>query len=58
MMITISNTAKDVLKKLIQNPDGKAAYLYLKGGGCSGFNYNFKILSSDKNPLNTMMRLK
>jgi len=49
MMITISNNAKNILKKLIRN-DGKAAYLYLKGGGCSGFNYKFKILSEDKKP--------
>ena len=41
-MITISNSAKSILKNLIKK-DGKAAYLYLKGGGCSGFNYKFKI---------------
>tara|TARA_B110000305_G_C19104957_1_gene477003 strand:+ start:219 stop:566 length:348 start_codon:yes stop_codon:yes gene_type:complete len=48
-MITISNTAKIALKTIIKQ-DGKSAYLYLKGGGCSGFNYKFKILQEDKKP--------
>ena len=49
MLITISNTAKNVLKDLIKK-EGKAGYLYLKGGGCSGFNYKFKILQHDQKP--------
>ena len=42
-MITITNIAKNKLINLIKN-DGKSAFLYLKGGGCNGFSYKFKIL--------------
>ena len=49
-MITISQTAKNVLQNLIKKENGKAAFLYLKGGGCNGFSYKFKILQEDKKP--------
>ena len=49
-MITISQTAKNVLQNLIKKENGKAAFLYLKGGGCNGFSYKFKILKEDKKP--------
>ena len=49
-MITISQTAKNVLQNLIKKENGKAAFLYLKGGGCNGFSYKFKILKKDKKP--------
>ncbi len=48
-MITISNTAKEKLINLI-NKKGTAAFLYLKGGGCNGFSYSFKILEEDIKP--------
>ncbi len=48
-MITITNIAKKHLINLIEK-DGKSAFLYLKGGGCNGFSYKFKILKEDKKP--------
>lgn len=48
-MITITNIAKNKLIDLIKK-DGKSAFLYLKGGGCNGFSYKFKILEEDKKP--------
>ena len=49
-MINITSKAKDVLNNLIKKENGKAAFLYLKGGGCNGFSYKFKILKEDKKP--------
>ena len=49
-MITISQHAKNVLQNLIKKENGKAAFLYLKGGGCNGFSYKFKILKEDTKP--------
>jgi iron-sulfur cluster assembly accessory protein len=49
-MITISQTAKNILLDLIKKDNGKAAFLYLKGGGCNGFSYKFKILDKDEKP--------
>ena len=48
-MITLSNIAKNKLTNLIYQ-DGKAAFLYLKGGGCNGFSYKFKILKHNIKP--------
>ena len=45
-MITITNIAKQKLLNLIKN-EGTAAFLYLKGGGCNGFSYKFKILKDE-----------
>jgi len=47
-MINISQTAKSILQNLINKENGKAVFLYLKGGGCNGFSYKFKILKEDK----------
>jgi len=49
-MISISQNAKNILQNLIKKENGKAAFLYLKGGGCNGFSYKFKILKEDKKP--------
>ena len=38
-MINITSKAKNVLNNLIKKENGKAAFLYLKGGGCNGFSY-------------------
>ena len=48
-MITISFLAKKKLINLIKK-EGKSAFLYLKGGGCNGFSYKFKIMENDKKP--------
>jgi Fe-S cluster assembly iron-binding protein IscA len=50
-MITISNIAKNKLIDLIKNNgNNKSAFLYLKGGGCNGFSYKFKILNTIEKP--------
>ena len=49
-MINISKKATNVLLDLIKKENGKAAFLYLKGGGCNGFSYKFKILDKDERP--------
>ena len=45
----MTNTAKARLCDLIRQ-GGKSALLYIKGGGCHGFTYNFKILETDTKP--------
>jgi len=51
MVINISHTAKSKLNELIRK-NGKSALLYIKGGGCNGFSYNFKILDTNVNQTN------
>jgi len=46
-MISVSNSAKSMLLKTINNNNGIAMLLYLKGGGCNGFTYNFKVIKDD-----------
>ena len=48
-MLSITNLAKSKLKEIVRK-NGKAALLYLRGGGCSGFEYKFQILKEDKKP--------
>lgn len=59
-MIKISRTAKNVLINLIKKQNASSALLYLKGGGCNGFSYKFKILkNTDKiNKLDEKMSLE
>ena len=45
-MITMTAIAKKKLVDLIEK-SGKSAFLYLRGGGCNGFSYKFKILEKD-----------
>ena len=45
-MIKITEKAKTKLLNLILNNKGNSAFLYLKGGGCNGFSYKFKILNN------------
>ena len=47
-MISFTSKAKNKLIDLIIKNNGKAAFLYLKGGGCNGFSYKFKILDKDE----------
>ena len=49
-MITISQTAKNKICEMMSKVDKKSILLYVKGGGCNGFSYNFKILDSDEKP--------
>ena len=49
-MIKLSNNAKTKLINLIKEKKGISAYLYIKGGGCNGFNYQFDILNSNNKP--------
>ena len=49
MVVVISSIAKNKLVELIQK-GGKSAFLYIKGGGCNGFSYKFKILDTEVKP--------
>lgn len=51
-MINISNKARKILYDLIIHKDSSSALLYLKGGGCNGFSYKFKILEKSENLIN------
>ena len=48
-MISITSKAKTQINRIIKN-NGKSALLYLKGGGCNGFSYKFKVLDKDEPP--------
>ncbi len=45
----MTNIAKMKLSELIRRR-GKSALLYIKGGGCNGFEYKFRILETDTKP--------
>ena len=45
-MIKITQIAKQKLISLIKQNNSEAAWLYLKGGGCNGFSYKFKMIDS------------
>ena len=49
-MITVSQSAKNKICEMVSKVDKKSILLYVKGGGCNGFSYNFKILDSDVKP--------
>ena len=46
-MISITNKCKHKLIELIKN-NNESLLLYLKGGGCNGLTYNFKVISNEK----------
>ena len=48
-MIKVTNIAKNKLINLIKK-EGKSIFLYIKGTGCNGFSYKFKILKENKKP--------
>ena len=48
-MITLTQNAKTKLLKLV-NENGKSIFLYVKGGGCNGFSFKFKILDTLDKP--------
>ncbi len=49
-MIKISSLAKSKLIETIKNDNGKSIFLFLKGGGCNGFSYKFKVLQDNNKP--------
>jgi len=49
-MIKFTNYAKTKIINLIKNKDSNSAILYIKGGGCNGFNYHFEILDDNIKP--------
>tara|TARA_Y100000741_G_scaffold14141_1_gene11179 strand:+ start:1698 stop:2033 length:336 start_codon:yes stop_codon:yes gene_type:complete len=49
-MIKISSVAKNKLIETIKNNNGKSIFLFLKGGGCNGFSYKFKVLQDNIKP--------
>ena len=44
-MISITNRAKEKLIELIKK-ESESVFLYLKGGGCNGFTYTFKVIEN------------
>lgn len=48
-MISITSIVKNKLINLIKK-EGKSAFLYIKGGGCNGFSFKFKILNNSEKP--------
>ena len=50
-MLSISKSAKVKLTNIIRTrEETKALLLYLRGGGCNGFEYKFKELQDDRKP--------
>jgi iron-sulfur cluster assembly protein len=49
-MITVSQSAKNKIKEMLGKESRKNILLYVKGAGCNGFSYNFKILETDVKP--------
>ena len=45
-MITLTDNAKKYMKKIVYN--GDYVTLSVKGGGCSGFQYDWNYVDSDK----------
>ena len=56
-MLKITTRAKQQLNNLIDK-QGKSALLYLKGGGCNGFSYKFKVLQKEIRKLGQRRRRK
>mgnify|MGYP003139508997 CR=1 FL=1 len=51
-MITLTETAKDYLKNMVDGGGKKYAYLSVKGGGCAGFEYKWDMVDdTDKGTL-------
>lgn len=42
-MVTLTESAKDYMKSLVAASSGKYVYLSVKGGGCSGFQYDWSL---------------
>ena len=42
-MVTLTDSARDYMKKVVSDGKSKYVYLSVKGGGCSGFQYDFSI---------------
>jgi iron-sulfur cluster assembly accessory protein len=49
-MITVSQSAKNKIREMLGKETRKNILLYVKGAGCNGFSYNFKILENDVKP--------
>lgn len=43
MMLSITNSAKQYLNKMIENENKRYVTLDVKGGGCSGFRYEWNF---------------
>lgn len=51
MDINLTDSALDRIQTLLESPDKKGAFLriYIVGGGCSGFQYGFKLEQQNPN---------
>tara|TARA_E500000318_G_scaffold25242_2_gene25250 strand:+ start:14040 stop:14345 length:306 start_codon:yes stop_codon:yes gene_type:complete len=42
-MVTLTESAKQYMKKIVTDSNSKYVYLSVKGGGCSGFQYDWSL---------------
>ena len=42
-MVTLTDSARDYMKKVVNDGKSKYVYLSVKGGGCSGFQYDWSL---------------
>lgn len=42
-MVTLTNSAKEYMKKVTIDSNSQYVYLSVKGGGCSGFQYEWSL---------------
>jgi|TARA_B100000085_G_scaffold275096_1_gene292605 iron-sulfur cluster assembly accessory protein len=42
-MVTLTDSARDYMKKVVSDGKSKYVYLSVKGGGCSGFQYDWSL---------------
>ena len=42
-MVTLTKSAKQYMKKVVMDGNSKYVYLSVKGGGCSGFQYDWSL---------------
>lgn len=42
-MVTLTESAKQYMKKVVMDGNSKYVYLSVKGGGCSGFQYDWSL---------------
>ena len=42
-MVTLTDSARDYMEKVVSDGKSKYVYLSVKGGGCSGFQYDWSL---------------
>jgi iron-sulfur cluster insertion protein len=55
-MIKITNSASKILNKIAQEHNVKSLLFYVKGGGCSGFNYKIEPFHGTPNRFDEIIK--